>query len=815
MKDYLYDSNFLKQLDYNHNKKLNVRITALDLSDFPKEQITGLVTGGSINIDGASAVRRSCSLTLSAAAAANEELPLITDTYWCYNNKFKMEIGLNNEINPKYPDIIWFDMGIYLITSFSKSRSTNAYNISISGKDKMARLNGDISGHIMAGTDFGTEEFLDRATGKITITKLTIPTIIRNAIKVYGQERDENIIINDLEDTAFELWEYRGDKPMYLILKPADQYPEVINMTFTKPDEIDDTFKYYSFNTLDADYNDKDSLGTISFGNYDCYVAKIEYGETAGYHQTPLVYNADLILNAGETVTGLLDKIKAMLGNFEYFYDLNGRFVFQKKHTYVQELFSPVTGGFVEPTMLSTPYAYKFEDEELFTAISNSPKIDNVKNDFSVWGTRKGAGGADLPIHVRYALQTRPANYMSPWGRYKRKANLYYIKTAEIDFTNLPQEKRQQVFEQYKSMTELWSKQEDLDTFYKVLDIEKYYDSLKYYTITASYTDSEGSLSEYHIADTGVSAYKQYDAYEDQTNYYQKNLDGSYTQLEKPIQSGLDLSNLWECLTQPNTNYDSSIVPYQEVIYQMAVDFYAHNQDTDFLLKLAEANPQFPEGKTGYEQYYIDMQGFWRQLYNPDAEEREDGLLYDEILDLTYYPELKGEERHPDAYWNTAIHSDPNSLNFWFNLFDSSGELRKYNIENIGTRSKVVNENSVKSIYYRETPEVQFIVMPKENNEYKNDSAYSPIWIQENMEQMFYRSAQGASAIDKVNDLIYQHTLISEAITLTSIPIYYLQPNTRIHIKDQGDCTVDKISYNLNYNGTMSLTCNKIFKGGI
>jgi hypothetical protein len=28
----------------------------------------------------------------------------------------------------------------------------------------------------------------------------------------------------------------------------------------------------------------------------------------------------------------------------------------------------------------------------------------------------------------------------------------------------------------------------------------------------------------------------------------------------------------------------------------------------------------FPSGYTGYEQYYIDILGFWRQLYNPDYE---------------------------------------------------------------------------------------------------------------------------------------------------------------------------------------------------
>jgi hypothetical protein len=58
------------------------------------------------------------------------------------------------------------------------------------------------------------------------------------------------------------------------------------------------------------------------------YIAKIDYGETAGYHKINLVYNDDLILKVGENITTLLDKIKNMLGNFEYFYDINGKFVF-------------------------------------------------------------------------------------------------------------------------------------------------------------------------------------------------------------------------------------------------------------------------------------------------------------------------------------------------------------------------------------------------------------------------------------------------------------------------------------------------------
>jgi hypothetical protein len=45
----------------------------------------------------------------------------------------------------------------------------------------------------------------------------------------------------------------------------------------------------------------------------------------------------------------------------------------------------------------------------------------------------------------------------------------------------------------------------------------------------------------------------------------------------------------------------------------MAKDYYKYNILEDFELKVAEANPDlYPTGRTGYEQYYIDIQGFWR-----------------------------------------------------------------------------------------------------------------------------------------------------------------------------------------------------------
>ena len=66
MLNMLYDKEFLLKLDKSRNKTIYARITALNFNELPIETIEGRITGGSINIDGASSVRRTCSLTMVA-----------------------------------------------------------------------------------------------------------------------------------------------------------------------------------------------------------------------------------------------------------------------------------------------------------------------------------------------------------------------------------------------------------------------------------------------------------------------------------------------------------------------------------------------------------------------------------------------------------------------------------------------------------------------------------------------------------------------------------------------------------------------------
>jgi hypothetical protein len=54
---------------------------------------------------------------------------------------------------------------------------------------------------------------------------------------------------------------------------------------------------------------------------------------------------------------------------------------------------------------------------------------------------------------------------------------------------------------------------------------------------------------------------------------------------------------------------------------------YAHILD-DFDLKVAQANPHYQTGKTGYENYYLDLVSFWRDLYDISISSEEYIKIY-------------------------------------------------------------------------------------------------------------------------------------------------------------------------------------------
>jgi hypothetical protein len=132
---------------------------------------------------------------------------------------------------------------------------------------------------------------------------------------------------------------------------------------------------------------------------------------------------------------------------------------------------------------------------------------------------------------------------------------------------------------------------------------------------------------------------------------------------------------------------------------------------------------------------------------------------------MKYYDESR-------LHWHKNVFVNPGSLNYWFDFLDTAGELSQYSVRAIGARTKAINENTVKSIYFRETPQVVFA--PNINEDEKL-SGYKYIQVPEfEMDKMFTISAQGKSAKERLDELLYNHGYCTESATVTAIPIYYL-----------------------------------------
>ena len=769
-----YDKEFLLALDQEHIKEKYARITALTKNELPLQAIEGRVTGGSLSVDGTSAIRRTCNLTLVA-----EDVNL-NNFYWGLSNKFKLEIGLKNNNKSKYnEDIIWFKQGIFIITSFNAAVSQNNFTISISGKDKMCLLNGEVAGSLPASVDFGKIDDNDYEYTPVSITDknyileyqagkyyikngeeyelsydkwdktktyymqstlvkqkdLTIPEIIREAVHKYGQEDYANIIIEDLDTLGLELTQYRGDVPLYLFYDVNNQ--EYSNMTISPIIKIDDNTEI-NFNAWEeTDFNNgvdqfNNDAKKITVDGKEYTVTKIENGQVCGYSATSLTYPRELISKAGEALTSILDKIKNMLGAFEYFYDVNGKFFFRMKKNYSQISWSGLQSHDDNVSTINmvdaTPYIYNFQNTELIQNYRSTPAIVNIKNDFSIWGVRKAITGAEIPIHARYAIAEKPTEYTS-------------IAFSEDEAKNYP------------------------DLF------------------------------------------------------------------EKPNKAA-----------QISVKYTSLDYDWRELLYRMAKDYYKYGQTDEFYSKVIAANKEsglYQTGITGYEIFYEDIQGFWRDLYNPEEKGKrtipegkgkyniikkwsEDGKTYTEDASWVEIGgsesyEYEYEQEGTYKYWRTSIVKDPSTANFWIDFYDKTDAIGEYSIDAIGSRPKVVDNAKITQVLQQTIPNVIFTSIDDENYiEVVRQSGYIPLQISNTMKNIFMIAASGKSAEEEMNELFNQHTICGETIEMTAVPIYYLEPNSLIYVRSEknkieGSYEISRLSIPLTYNGMMNISAKRVF----
>lgn len=630
MFEYLNDMDFLTQLDKLHMRVQYAKIILLSFKDEePIKEIQGSITSGNLSVNGSSAIRRTINLTM-LASIDNSNLEDI-DNEISINKKIKVLIGYDNPLKSykNYGDIIWFPCGLFVLSSANISRSTSGWNISITGKDKMCLLDGTAGGTLPASITFH-ESLVQLDNGDVEIQYPTIFQIIYEAVNHWGGEAIENIIITDIDEEIKMLVRYMGDKPVYFS-------------------------------------NDYQSL---SFEAQEDYPHMFSYGQDAGYKYTDFTYPGELVLNAGDTVVTLLDKIVSTLGNYEYFYNIDGKFVFQEIKNYLNTG-SPLLELSPEDYVRSynnAKFLYSLTDLDTTTAITRNPKYDNVKNDFYVWGKRKTSTGVEVSIRYHLAIDDKP----------------------DIDLA-------------MQNMWEIKDKKSNLIVRYDFNTLDDY--SVDDYTVTLVGTPCD---------------------------------------------------------------------EWREELYRRALNAQVSN--------------------SVYDNYYdSELIAEWRNLYNP----------MNKNWDAT-------------NHWNPDVFNDPGSINFWLDFIDTSSSLGKYSIKNIGRRTKVVNNNDIKTVYNSEVPDVVFIEGLDQDLIVKYQGIGQRFFILTNeYYDMFSISTTGTSCFDQIREMMYQNLCYNTTISLTCLPKYYIEPNNIIRVEDKdsniyGNYQITQYSLPLTYNGTMSITATEV-----
>lgn len=630
MFEYLNDMDFLTQLDKLHMRVQYAKIILLSFKDEePIKEIQGSITSGNLSVNGSSAIRRTINLTM-LASIDNSNLEDI-DNEISINKKIKVLIGYDNPLKSykNYGDIIWFPCGLFVLSSANISRSTSGWNISITGKDKMCLLDGTAGGTLPASITFH-ESLVQLDNGDVEIQYPTIFQIIYEAVNHWGGEAIENIIITDIDEEIKMLVRYMGDKPVYFS-------------------------------------NDYQSL---SFEAQEDYPHMFSYGQDAGYKYTDFTYPGELVLNAGDTVVTLLDKIVSTLGNYEYFYNIDGKFVFQEIKNYLNTG-SPLLELSPEDYVRSynnAKFLYSLTDFDTTTAITRNPKYDNVKNDFYVWGKRKTSTGVEVSIRYHLAIDDKP----------------------DIDLA-------------MQNMWEVKDKKSNLIVRYDFNTLDDY--SVDDYTVTLVGTPCD---------------------------------------------------------------------EWREELYRRALNAQVSN--------------------SVYDNYYdSELIAEWRNLYNP----------MNKNWDAT-------------NHWNPDVFNDPGSINFWLDFIDTSSALGKYSIKNIGRRTKVVNNNDIKTVYNSEVPDVVFIEGLDQDLIVKYQGIGQRFFILTNeYYDMFSISTTGTSCFDQIREMMYQNLCYNTTISLTCLPKYYIEPNNIIRVEDKdsniyGNYQITQYSLPLTYNGTMSITATEV-----
>lgn len=345
-------------------------------------------------------------------------------------------------------------------------------------------------------------------------------------------------------------------------------------------------------------------------------------------------------MNAGNKVTDALDQIKNTLGNYEYYYDVDGIFHFRKIKNFVATGNTPLNlymdyrdeqgalhdngdtnfQSMYAPIYTDDIYINEFLDNELISQVSFSPNYSNIKNDFVCWGS-----GGETTTTASGTSGSGSAN--SSWVRYhlaidKRPVDIKAPTTKDINDPTITQEEKD-----YK----LWVG----DNFslchksiYSIANEDEPDIVIRYQTTASTNPKEKATLVARPLEDTR--------------------------------EGGLEDETGTLIFTSPEAQFN-----WREELYRQALIAWGSSVEGSY--------------------YDEELLAEWRKLYDP--------------YNTDFYNDWKLEINSAWYGYNPDILFAPDKINYWLDIVDINSSVGKYSVNRIGRRTTVSNNSKIHEVF--------------------------------------------------------------------------------------------------------------------
>ena len=752
---YLNDEDFIQEIDTQRLQNQYIKLILLDWDENPIKEIQGYASSGSISLNGNSAVRRTCSLTMTMKDDQDTQI-MDTKNIISIGRKVFIEVGIENKTNKyrkQYP-IIWYPQGLFVFTQCSLSSSLGqATTLSAQLKDKMCLLNGECGGIITSSIQLDRMDTVDQNGNWITV-KPTISQIIREAVNHLGGEQLARILISDIDEKIKSVMRWTGASPVYWITE------DNLNILTTNKAKWDG------------------SIGKVFY-----------YGDDIGFIYDDFTYPGELIAQPGDNIcNAILDKIKNLLGNYEYYYDVFGNFIFQEIKNYLNTTqatveLDKITNENYIVDMTKGKSVYDFSDSKLAISFSNNPQYTRIKNDYVIWGIRKDMNDIQHSIRYHLAIDNKPQIgniyniylYTDPEDGLQKAA----IPMKYSNINNFPTVGVVGLFYEDLSHNDIYqwnveTQTYELSTIGEKVNIRTTDWRTELY-LEGVANDPLGLSQHPYYAELAAEWPKLYNL-KDKTSIYFGARSWTDSQIANTYIIGY--SSTW-------TNNLHIATQTGDLIF-LNVTNTTNNAKYLYILEVTIGSTETTT-PTAIIKDIILTDNFTEDNFYI-------GNFYEDVLK---YP------------WD---------IDYWLDFIDSQEAISALGVNIIGRRSLSEKKEDYNCVFEPEVPDFILIEAGQPDTAEKRSECIARAQAFIQIDPNIYMNLSGGgmrnSCFERVKTALFDYTNYNNSISIGCLPIYHLEPNTRITVNNKqnsiyGDYMINSISIPLTANGTMNISAVK------